>query len=160
MSLSNFERMIQLAEDVFAAKSDENQLTVNEEVIARLKRIHTATLSEYDDGNGPTVWILVIPTTLDLMNKFINKTITEQELLELTPLDTPYEALYLCSAIVLPEYRNKGIAKKLTLEAIESIRKQHAIQTLFVWHFTAEGKALSETIARISSLPLLKRTEE
>ena len=159
MALSNFERMIQLAEDIFDARNDTNQLNVDEKVIEQLNRIHPSSLSEYDNGNGPVVWILVIPTTFELMNKFINKNITEQELLDLTPLNTSYEAIYLCSAMVLPEFRNKGIAKKLTLEAIENIKKQHPIKSLFVWPFTKEGNELAERIAILSSLPLLKRTK-
>ena len=149
--------MLQLAEDAFATKGDADQLDVNEEVLDHLKRLHPATLSEYDDGHGPVVWILVIPTTIDLMNRFINNTITEQTLLDLTPLNTKYEVLYLCSAMVLPEYRSKDIAKRLTLEAIESIRKDHSLQALFVWPFSKEGEGLAETIATLTSLPLLKR---
>lgn len=159
MALSNFERMIQLAEEVFDVKNDANQLSVDEKVIEHLNRMHPSTVSEFDDGNGPVVWILLIPTTLDLMNRFINKSITEQELLDLTPLDIPYEAIYLCSAMVLPEYRNKGIAKRLTHEAIENIKKQHPITSIFVWPFTKEGNSLAEGIAKLSSLPLLKRKE-
>ena len=158
MPLSNFERMIQLAEDSFAAKNDPAQLDVDEKVIKHLQRIHPATLSEYNDGKGPAVWILLIPTSLDLMKRFLNKNITEQELLELTPLGASYKALYLCSALVLPEYRAKGIAKRLTLEAIESIRKKHPLQTLFVWPFSQEGEALANIVARSVSLPLLKRS--
>jgi ribosomal protein S18 acetylase RimI-like enzyme len=155
MVFSNFERMIELAEDVFDVRNDANQLSVDEEVIERLEHIHPSTVSEFNDGNGPVFWILVIPTTIDVMNKFINRNITEQQLLDLTPLDTPYEAIYLCSAMVLPEFRNKGIAKRLTLEAIENIRKQHPIKTLFVWSFTKEGNSLAEYIARVNSLPLM-----
>ncbi len=159
MTLSNFERMIQLAEEVFDVRNDPNQLSVDEKVIEHLNRIHPSTLSEFNDGNGPVVWILIIPTTLDLMNKFITKSITEQELLDLTPLNTSYEAIYLCSAMVLPEFRNKGIAKRLILEAIESIKKQHPIKTLFVWPFTKEGDSLAKHIAKLSSLHLFKRME-
>jgi GNAT superfamily N-acetyltransferase len=157
MSLSNFERMIQLAEEVFATKNDPNQLDVNQEVIERLQRIHPATVSEYDDGNGPVAWVLLIPTTLDLMNRFLENKISEKELFDLTPLDTTYEALYLCSAMVLEEYRRKGITKQLALNAIENIRKDHPLKSLFVWAFSKEGDSASETIARLASLPLHKR---
>ena len=71
MALSNFERMIQLAEDTFAAKNDPEQLDVNQDIIVRLQRIYPAKVSEYDDGNGPVAWVLLIPTTLDLMNQFL-----------------------------------------------------------------------------------------
>ena len=93
-----------------------------------LQLIHSDTISEYDDGNGPVCWILCIPTTLDLMNKFINKEISERELYELTPLNTKYEAIYLCSALLLEEFRGKGIAQRLGVSAIENIKIDHPIK--------------------------------
>jgi ribosomal protein S18 acetylase RimI-like enzyme len=159
MPLSNFERLIQLADEVFAVKNDPKQLNVDQQVIERLQKIHPATVSEFDDGNGPVAWVLVIPTTLDLMNKFLGNEISEKELFEQTPLDAAYEALYLCSALVLEEYRRKGIAKRLTLKAIEDIRKNHPLKALFVWAFTKEGDLASEAIARLAGLPLYKRTD-
>jgi hypothetical protein len=63
MTVSNLERMIKLADDVFDIKSDPDQLDVNQDVITRLQRIHPATVSEFNDGNGPAAWVLVIPTT-------------------------------------------------------------------------------------------------
>jgi GNAT superfamily N-acetyltransferase len=157
MALSNLERMIQLAEDVFAYKSDPNQLDVDQEVMERLYRIHPATVSEFDDGNGPVAWVLLIPTTMDLMNRFLEHEISEKELFDLTPEDSVYDALYLCSALVLEEYRRKGITKQLTLAAIENIRKDHPIKALFVWAFSREGDLASEKISRLTSIPLMKR---
>jgi predicted GNAT family acetyltransferase len=94
------------------------------------------------------------------MNRFLDNKISEKELYELTPLNISYEALYLCSAMVLPEYRRKGIAEKLTFKAIESIRKDHPIKELFVWAFSKEGEALSEKIAALTGLPLRKKEAE
>ena len=157
MPPSNFERMIQLADEVFATKSDPDQLDVNPAVIDRLHCLHPSTISEYDDGNGPVAWVLVIPTTLGLMNRFLETEISEKELFDLTPPGIPYEALYLCSALVLEEHRRKGITKLLALQAIENIRKDHPVKALFVWAFSKEGDLASETIARLASLPLYKR---
>ncbi|MFZ1677285.1 MAG: GNAT family N-acetyltransferase [Saprospiraceae bacterium] len=154
---SNFERMIQLAEDVFAAKNDPEQIDVDPGMIPRLQRLHPATVSEYDDGHGPVAWILIIPTTQNLMTKFLSHEISEKQLFELTQPDTKYDALYLCSALVLEEYRRKGIALRLTLKAIENIRKDHPIKSLFVWSFTPEGDLTADTIARMASLTLHKR---
>ena len=156
MAASNFERMIRLAEDSFAARKDPDQLDVDENVIERLQSLHPATLSEFNE-NGPVVWILLIPTTNELMKKFLSKEISEKELFYQTSPGIKYDAVYLCSAMVLPEYRNKGIAKRLTIEAINNIRKEHNIQTLFVWPFSKKGEKLSEEIAKQTSLPLLKR---
>jgi GNAT superfamily N-acetyltransferase len=157
MPSSNFERMIQLAEDVFAYKNDPDQLGVNPDLLERLRLIHPATISEFDDGNGPVAWVLVIPTTYDLMTRFLDHTITENELFELTPPGIHYEAIYLCSALVLEEYRRKGITLKLALKAIENIQKDHPIKSLFVWSFTPEGDMTADNIAKKASLPLFKR---
>jgi len=157
MGMSNFERMLQLADDVFAVKNDPDQLDVNQDVLDQLRRIHPATVSEFDDGHGPVAWVLLIPTTLGLMDQFLNHSISEKELYEQTPLDSAYEAIYLCSAMVLEEYRRKGIARQLTLKAIDSIRKDHPIKAMFVWSFTTAGDITADTISQITSLPLLKR---
>ncbi|MBK9357065.1 MAG: hypothetical protein IPN08_06700 [Bacteroidales bacterium] len=157
MPESNYERMIRLVDEVFAVKHDPTQLDVDQEVLERLKKLHAASVSEYDAGNGPVAWLLVIPTTHDLMLRFLEKEISEKELFDLTPENAVYDALYLCSAIVLEEYRQKGIIKQLAFTAIEEIRKDHPLNSVFTWPFTREGELASEAIARMASLPLYKR---
>lgn len=159
MALSNLDRMIRLAEEFFATKNDPTQISVTTEVMERLRQLHPATLTEQNGGAGPIAWILIIPTTNDLMNRFIAKQINEQELLDETPQNGKYEAIYLCSALVLPEHRLKGLAKKLTCQAIESIRTDHPIKYLFYWAFSPEGTKLAESVSRETGLPLSKRPE-
>ncbi len=154
---SNFERMLQLAEDVFAVKNDPDQLDVNEDVIAHLLQIHPATVSEYDNGEGPVAWVLLIPTTTSLMNMFLQGDITEKQLYEQTPLDSSYDALYLCSAMVLEEYRRQGITKRLVLDAIRRIRQDHPLKALFVWAFSEEGDQAAEMLASEVQLPLFRK---
>ncbi|MBI1783018.1 MAG: hypothetical protein HYR66_16880 [Sphingobacteriales bacterium] len=158
MALSNYERMIRIAEEVFATRTDPEQLDVDEKVIAHLQEIHPSTVSEYNEGNGPCVWILVIPTSTKLMQEFLEKKITEKMLYERTPLHTTYEAIYLCSAMVLDEYRSKGIATRLTVDAINAIAKENTVKALFVWPFSKEGDRLAEKISGLTHLPLLKRS--
>lgn len=157
MSKSNFEKMIQLSEEIFSVKNDPNQLSIDEEVMQQLTKMHPNTISEYDDGNGPVSWVLLIPTSIELMNQFISNKISEKDLFEKTPLGIPYEALYLCSAITLTEYRNKGITKKLITNAIDQLLIDFPIKTLFVWSFTKEGDLLSDKLALHYNLPLLKK---
>ena len=157
MPSDNLKRLIQLAEEVFAVKTDPEQLDVTPEVMQRLQKMHPATVSEQNDGNCPVAWVLIIPTTRDLMQRFLKKEISEKQLFELTPLNITYDALYLCSALVLEEYRRKGIVKRLALQAIENIRKDHPIKSLFVWPFSHEGDLCSAAIAHKASLPLFKR---
>lgn len=157
MAKSNFERLIQLADEVFSVKSDPSQLDVDQSVRNRLLAMHPATLSEYNEGNGPCAWVLLIPTTLNLMHRFVSGEITEKELYELTPLDVSYDAIYLCSALVLDEYRRKGITKKLVLDAIAKIKEKHPLQAACVWAFSPEGDRAAELIAEQAGLPLFKR---
>jgi hypothetical protein len=157
MALSNFERMIQLSDEVFSSRTDPDQLNVDKNVMEHLQRIHPDTISEYEEGNGPICWILCIPTTLNLMTQFVDQKISERELYELTPLNTQYEAIYLCSALLLEEFRGKGIAQELCVSAIENIQKGHAIKALFYWSFSKEGEKLAEKISGLVGLPLHKR---
>lgn len=154
---NNLERLIHLAEKTFAVKNDPSQLDVNQEVLLKLQNIHPSTVSEYSDDNGPVAWLLLIPTTSVLMDQFISGIITEKELFELTPPDQSYDTIYLCSALVLEEYRRKGITKKLALKAIEEIRKDYPIKSLFIWPFTEEGNIAAEVIAKETGLPLYKK---
>lgn len=156
---NNFQRLVQLADEVFSYKNDPEQLNVNPEVLDKLHQLHPLTLSDYSDENGPVVWLLVIPTTMEIMHRFLNKEITENELFELTPVGIKYEALYLCSALVLEEYRRKGITQQLLLEAIEAIKQDHPLKCLFVWPFTHEGDKLAEKIAQLTGMPLYKRLD-
>lgn len=159
MSSINYKRLIKLAEDIFNVKNDPDQLDVNSEVLHKLELLHPATVSELSTDDGPVAWVLVIPTTLDLMEQFLNKTISEKQLFNLTPVGAKYDALYLCSALVLEEYRRQGITKQLALEAIDKIRSVHPVEALFVWPFSDEGDLASEHLANLVGLPLYKRID-
>jgi ribosomal protein S18 acetylase RimI-like enzyme len=159
MPKNNFQRMMQVIGEVFDTRNDPEQLQVTEKDREKLQALHPATMSEYADENGPIVWVLVIPTTSKLMDDFISAKISEQALLDQTPLHAKYDSIYLCSATVLPEYRRKGLAKKLTLEAIRGIQKAHPVKYLFVWPFTGGGDHLADALARETGLELKKRTD-
>jgi predicted GNAT family acetyltransferase len=91
------------------------------------------------------------------MTQFINKEISEKDLYELTPLNSKYETIYLCSALLLEEFRGKGIAQNLAKRAIESIQKDNSIKALFYWSFSKQGEKLAEKLSELMVLPLYKR---
>jgi hypothetical protein len=157
----NFNRMIQLANVAFDVQNDSRQLHVDEVVIEKLKNLHPATVSEYIDGDGPVIWLLLFPTSIELMHQFLKEEISENELLDKTieQKANKLEALYLCSALTLEDYRNRGLTKNLALAAIHKIRKDHLIKYLFVWNFSKEGSAFSKSLAKIEMLPLLERNQ-
>jgi GNAT superfamily N-acetyltransferase len=153
----NLEKMIALADEFFDAKNDPDQILVTEEVMARLRSIHPATIGEIAEEEGPVAWMLVIPTTHEVMERFIRKEISERQLLDLNAPHALYDALYLCSALVLPERRGRGLARGLATEAIRAIQRDHPIRELFYWGFSEEGDRLAESVARESGLPLVRR---
>jgi GNAT superfamily N-acetyltransferase len=157
--MTNLERMILLADEFFRAKHDPDQIVVDEELMERLRRIHPATLSEEADENGPIAWVLVIPATHQVMESFIRKEIGERKLLELPASPPVYDALYLCSALVLPEQRGKGLAKRLASGAIRAIQHDHPIRELFYWAFSEGGARLAGSLARDFRLPLYRRED-
>jgi len=153
----NFERMLRLAEDFFDVKNDPEQLSMNDEDRAQLERLHPATLSEERNEDGPIAWMLLFPTTRAQMDRFLKCEIGERPLLHETALGIPYDAVYLCSALVLDEFRGKGLARRLARTALRAIMADHAIETLFIWPFSEEGDRLAAALAAEFGLPLLRR---
>ncbi len=91
------------------------------------------------------------------MTQFVEHHISEQELLDRTPIGESYDALYLLSAFTVPNHRAKGFAKELFAEAIEGVREIYPIRTLFYWPFSAEGERLINQVATAAHLPLRAR---
>ena len=150
----NFNRMLQLVTEFFDVRNDPDQLDVNEDILEKLHAMHPATRSEVTNEDGPILWLLLIPTTENIMKRFLAEDLSEKQLFDETKVGIHYDAIYLCSAAVLPEFRHKGIAKKTCIEAINSIRKDHMIKSLFYWPFSADGKQLAEAVAKEVHLPL------
>jgi Acetyltransferase (GNAT) domain len=153
-ALSNFQRMMSLIDEVFSTRNDPGQLQVDAKVMQKLEDIHSATLSELADDNGPVIWVLIIPTTKMVMRDFLEEKISEKEILQNTIPGESYDCIYLCSVTTLPEYRGKGSTKKLCMEAIQSVCNDHTIKTLFVWPFTKEGEILAKSLAMECKLEL------
>jgi GNAT superfamily N-acetyltransferase len=156
---TNHERLLQLAEDAFAMRSDPAQLQVDEHVLEHLRQLHPATVCEITDAHGPVAWVLLIPTTLEMMQDFVQDRITEQQLYDRKPMGVPYQAVYLCSGLVLPEHQRKGLATRMTLEALDHLRRDHPIEALFVWTFSPAGLASAKAIAAAAGLSLREREQ-
>ncbi len=153
----NFQRMMQLVTEFFDTADDATQISVSEAERKKLGAIDPAVFNEMSNEEGPYVWILLFPTTRELMNRFLEEKITEKQLLEQTPVGVPYQCVYLCSASVLPEFRGKGLAKQATEAAIRSIQTRHSLEALFVWSFSEGGEKLAERVSADLELPLFRR---
>ena len=154
---SNLQRLIQLAEATFDFRNDPDQLAVDAAVMDRLQVIHPATLAEENTAEGPIAWTLVWPTTKELMEAFLAGDLSERQLFEATPEKGEYQAIYLCSALVLPEQQRMGLAKRMLVKSIEAIRANHPITDLFFWPFSKEGERLAAVVASKLCLRIHKR---
>ena len=153
-ALSNYNRMLKIIEDVFDNRIDSNQIQVTENDVEKLYNIHPSTLTELLDDNGPICWILIIPTSQKNMIDFISDEISEQQLLDRTNRTEILSCLYLCSAITLPEYRNKDITLNACLKSAKKIINDFPIESLYVWPLSIEGKTLASKISKQLDLPL------
>lgn len=135
-------------------RNDPSQLTIDEITMEEILCLHPAAISEKRDDDGPIAWLIILPTTSDVMERFLSGEINEREILSQTKPDDHYDALYLCSVLLLPEYRGKGIAGALCSEAIQSILRDHPIRTLFCWAFSPEGQQLANVLAAEFNLPI------
>jgi predicted GNAT family acetyltransferase len=145
---------MKIIDDVFETTNDDTQIKVTQKDIKKLNEIHPKCLSEIVDENGPIIWVLMIPTTQKIMRDFLEKRITEKDILKLTNLNVVYDSIYFCSVTTLPEYRKKGLTKKLCIEVVEEMKKAHPIKNVFVWPFTSDGRELAKKISNETSLNL------
>ena len=154
----NEARMYELIDDVFDTQNDSTQLRFSESDIEKLISLSPHTLQEAANEDGPYAWISVFPTSLDFMNQFLSEQINERQLFDLTNKEDNNEVVYLCSAIVLPEFRNQGLALKLTIQAIEALQLSYPIRVALVWPFSDNGLRLAEKAAEACGLSLRART--
>ena len=127
------QKMDIIAEEIFGTENDPSQIPVTKESGDKLERL-TPNWIEYelDEKGDPISWVIILPTTKELAEKFLDKEITERELLDLTKWQEKYSVIYLCAAITILEYRRKGLALKLFKQAIAKIPKIEDYM-LFAW---------------------------
>lgn len=158
MELSpNLKRMLALIDEVFETKSDPHQLSFTEDDMEHLARLHSNCLNELANEDGPYAWISIFPTNLELANDFIGGKSTERELFDktVTLMPSQFNTVYLCSALVLPEFRRSNLAFNVSCEAVQAMKNTFQIEHLLVWPFSEEGERLAKKIAEAVQLPLL-----
>lgn len=143
------QKEMKIAEEIFGTESDPDQMPITKESVEKLNKLSNGWLeSEFDESGEPISWAVVMPTQKDLAEKFLNKEITEKQLLELTqPADT-YDAVYLVSVITVPEHRGKGLAGKVTQRAIKNMPVTGDV-LYFVWPASKEGEIVAKKLEQV-----------
>ena len=151
------EKTLAIAEQFFGSQEHPDYIPITKESAQKFERLNPNFMVYKLKDGEPISWILVLPTSLNLMNQFIKGDINERQLLDLTQPETKYEALYLCSAFTVPEYRRHGYVLEMFKEAIEKISHTENF-TLFAWPVTQEGKELSIKLESILGHKILLRS--
>ncbi len=136
-------RAIEIGEEIFATQSAPDQMQVSEENFEKLKALNPNTILYEVIDNEPVGWVVLVPTSTEIMDKFLSGVIGEQKILDLAEKQEHYPALYLCAAAVLPAYRRQGLAVRLLKEAVSRMPLQDGYQ-MYAWPTSEEGKALLE----------------
>jgi ribosomal protein S18 acetylase RimI-like enzyme len=100
----------------------------------------------YKENGIPIAWSLVLPTSKEIKDKFLKEEINERQLFEVSIKNPSFESLYLFVVIVLPEYRQKGLAKELMSYQVKYFQDKYKITDFFAWIFSAEGEKLVKSL--------------
>ena len=153
------QKMDEIAERIFGTQKDPEQIPITKESGEKLEALTPHWIKYKLDGqNNPIAWVMILPTSLELMTEFLEGRINERELLDLTKPQDTYEALYLCAAITVPEYRRRGYAVELLIEGINSIPHDRNVK-LFAWPHSSEGEGLIEKIEKLLNTKVLIRNK-
>lgn len=142
-------QMMALAEETFGSRDDPDQMPVTQESADKLSTLTPDWLKYKVDPDGRLMsFAVVTPTTREIAERFLSGEITEREILELTTPQERYSALYLASAVTVPEFRRQGVATELLKELIAGIPTTDD-PLLFAWTFNDGGKALVKRLESV-----------
>ncbi len=141
------EKTAPITERFFGTAVDPEQIPIVPESREKMKKLspycfHTA----FDSNDNPVSWVIRIPTTRELKEKFMRKEITEREMFDQTVPAQTYDALYLCTSFTIPEFRRKGIARALTIETIEKFKENSPNIQLFSWIYSSDGEKFVDSL--------------
>jgi len=136
------EKQMKIAEGIYGTEVDPDQMPINDETMKKLDSLcHGWMETEFDEAGEPISWAVVMPTQKSLAERFLNKEISEKELLDMTEPNSAYDAVYIVSVITVPEHRGKGLGKKVVEKAMSNMPAVEGA-IYFAWPTTKEGEGM------------------
>jgi hypothetical protein len=149
LNLEIEQKMDKISEEIFGTEKDPTQIPITHESGEKLEKLSPNWINyRLDDKGEPVSWVVVVPTTREIAEKFLSNEITEKEILDLSSPQDHYSGLYLCAAVTVPEYRRMGLAIKLMQETIESIPTTEDC-LIFAWSYSSEGGMLINKLEKV-----------
>lgn len=156
----DIDSMMNIAEQFFGTEQDPEQIPITKESLKKLLKLDKNAFSYKKDGRGNIIgWIVLVPTNRKLAEDFINGEISEKELFDKTKPQKKYDALYLCSVIVMPKYRRKGYAINMAVNSLNNMALKKDV-LLFYWPFSKEGKLLAQKAEKILKRKIIERKND
>ncbi len=150
-------RTMELAEEFFGTQKDPSQIPISFDSYHKLIKLWPGAFVYEMKNEEPVSWGVAVPTSIELMNRFLKKEITERQLLDYTQPVEIYDCLYLCSVFTLPAFRRQGLALKLLLQLIKTAPLSQTA-TLFAWPTTEEGEAIINRVEQETGQKVIVRS--
>ncbi len=154
----NMDITSEMAQDYFGMQTDPNQIPAMNENRDWIFNNIPDYLNIIKSGDEIIGYALLLPCSISMMNKFIQRRINESKLFEeIKRMKIPKnpEAIYLCAAFIKKEYQNKGLATNACLNMIDKItQKGKNKPILFYLKFSEEGEKVATKISRLTGLEL------
>lgn len=144
-------KMEKVAIDVFGVP-DKDMVAPSPENDLKLIGIDKNTFVCFKEKGEPIAWSLVMPTSKVNSDKFLSEEINEKVIFEDSTKKHSFESLYLFVAIVLPEYRRKGLATELMSYQVNYFRDKYNIKDFYAWTFSKEGEILIKAIEKTNNI--------
>ena len=115
-------------------------------------------------GNEIIGYSFMIPCSNNIADLFIKKRISENDLFNRVKEeridDTNFEAIYLCSSIIRPEHRRKGLALEGFVKLIKPLMEKRNFKSrFFFWGYTPAGRAAVLKLARVLNVCIEERKD-
>ncbi len=150
-----------LAEAYFTTHQDPDQIPVNEENRRWIYEHIPECLNIIRDDEKIVGFSFILPTSYQIMEAFLSKKINEAKMFEEVKSswsNTFIDAIYLCSAVVVPAYQRKGLASRAMTASIRQFTEKTGIKpSLFYWKFSVAGERLALHVAQNLKLELRHR---
>ncbi|OGG55354.1 hypothetical protein A3D62_02270 [Candidatus Kaiserbacteria bacterium RIFCSPHIGHO2_02_FULL_49_11] len=151
------QNLLQFVEPFFQTESDPNQIPTTTEAYRKILSLDPHSVALRADQSGRIVsYAAVLPTTNELMNKFLNHEITEREMFEATQLQAIPESLYLMAIAVAKDFKGKGDVFGMMRDIITHFKDRNQDLKLFVWEFSEEGKRFVSLLEKRYDLSINK----
>lgn len=144
----DLEKICEIAENVFGTAEDPDQVDANLENSLKLRSVDSHSILVEKEGDTLVGWAVAMPSSLENMRAFLNEDISERSLFDLSVETVKHEALYLMAVIVLPEFRRRGVGKRVITKQLDYfLEKYPSISQVYAWPWSEGGEALIQSLS-------------